>query len=161
MTFEKKVLLAICAVAFSLGIAACTLTDRAGLTTLVETTDATTGETVTTRELSPEAETVIEETTSAASKSGGLLGILGVAAGAAFGIYKNRKEKTALKTASAVVEGVSEVLAKVDEVNAAGESATQITSSDIKALLKTVQEDAGVREAVQNLLKKQQSTTVS
>lgn len=134
----------------------CALTDRLGITETVETqtVNPTTGETVveTERVLTDEAETVIDETTAAASNSGGLLGILGVAAGAAFGIWRKRKENSAVKTTVAVVEGVSEVLKKIDE-NQANGTGTQITADEAKQILKTVQENEGVRDAVRKILK--------
>lgn len=162
-TFETVFVPLLAGVACGLALltASCAITDKAGITETVSTVNAATGETQTHRVLTEEAESVIEELTTTAGESGGLLGILGVAAGAAFGIWRRSKEKNALKTASAVIEGTSQILAKVEEVKNEDGTITGISKEDATALLKKIQEDEGVRESVKKLLAASNSTATA
>lgn len=96
---------------------------------------------------------VAEATANTAAKSGGVVGLIGVAAGALIGVWRRSKEKNAVKTAQAVVEGTSAVLSKLDEANASG--GLKFSREDAVELLKRVQEDAGVRDAVKKILEKE------
>lgn len=95
---------------------------------------------------------VAEATANTAAKSGGVVGLIGVAAGALIGIWRKTKENNAVKTAQAVVEGTSAVLNKLDEANADG--GLKFSREDAVELLKNIQEDAGVRDAVKKILEK-------
>lgn len=96
---------------------------------------------------------VAEAAAESASGSGGLLGVLGCAAGALFGIWRRAKEKNALKTAQAIADGTSAVLDKLDAVKAEnGGSVPAISREEAIELLKKIQNDAGVRESVKKLL---------
>lgn len=90
-----------------------------------------------------------------AAKSGGVVGLIGVAAGALIGIWRRSKEKNAIKTAQAVVDGTSAVLGKIDEANANG--GLTFSREDAVELLKNIQEDAGVRDAVKKILEKEKA----
>ncbi len=96
---------------------------------------------------------VAEATANTAAKSGGVVGLLGVAAGALIGVWRKSKEKDAIKTATAVVEGTSAILNKLDEAKADG--GLKFTREDAVELLKNIQEDAGVRDAVKKILEKE------
>lgn len=96
---------------------------------------------------------VAEATANAASESGGLLGVVGVAAGALFGIWRRAKEKNALKTAQAIADGTSAVLEKLDAAGTDTDGSTHgFTRDEAIELLKKIQNDAGVRDSVKKLL---------
>lgn len=96
---------------------------------------------------------VAEATANTAAESGGLLGVLGCAAGALFGIWRRSKEKNALKTAQAIADGTSAVLEKLDAAKTEnGGNVPGFSRDEAVALLKKIQDDAGVRDAVKKLL---------
>ncbi len=96
---------------------------------------------------------VAEATANVAADSGGILGVIGVAAGALFGIWRRAKEKNALKTAQAIADGTSAVLEKLDDAGTNPDgSAHTFTREEAIELLKKIQNDAGVRDSVKKLL---------
>ena len=94
---------------------------------------------------------VAESALEAASDQGGLLGAIGAALFALWGIFKNRKAQTALSTASAVASGVKAVIDKLRAAADAGEK-IELTEEDAKALIVAVQNDEKTKEAVKKLL---------
>lgn len=85
-----------------------------------------------------------------AAGSGGLLGILGVVAGTAIGIWRRRREQTLRAAAESVIEGVDEILAKARAAQTDGGSWTP-TPEELTALLKAAQNAAGTRATVDEI----------
>lgn len=113
--------------------------------------DAVREETALDPAVSDAASDVAESALEAASNQGGLLGAIGAALFAVWGLFKNRKAQTALSTASAVASGVKAVIDKLRAAADAGEK-IELTEEDAKALIVAVQNDEKTKEAVKKLL---------
>lgn len=113
--------------------------------------DAVREETVLAPEVKDAAGDVAESALEAASAQGGLLGAIGAALFAVWGLFKNRKAQTALSAAAAVASGVSAVIKKLTDAQASGEK-IELTEEDAKALIVAVQNDEKTKEAVKKLL---------
>lgn len=94
---------------------------------------------------------VAESALEAASNQGGLLGAIGAALFALWGIFKNRKAQTALSAAGALASGALSVIEKLRAAADAGEK-IEITESDAEALLAAVKGDEKTKAAVKKLL---------
>lgn len=97
------------------------------------------------------ASDVAESALEAASEQGGLLGAIGAALFALWGIFKNRKAQTALSAAGALASGALSVIEKLRAAADAGEK-IEITESDAEALLAAVKGDEKTKAAVKKLL---------
>lgn len=94
-----------------------------------------------------------EELAYVAAGEGGLIGLLGIAAGAALAVWRRKREQDARAALKAVLKGTDAIidnLAKCKDVN--GLSLSAVTQDDAVEILKTIQEDDGVREMVRELL---------
>lgn len=81
------------------------------------------------------------------AEQGGIVGLIGVAAGAAFGIWRRMKEKNAKAALAAVTTGTAQVLDKLSAVKGEnGLSFAACSQGDAMDILKKAQEDAGVKD---------------
>lgn len=113
--------------------------------------DAVREETVLDPAVKEAAGDVAESALEAASEQGGLLGAIGAALFALWGIFKNRKAQTALSAAGALASGALSVIEKLRAAADAGEK-IEITESDAEALLAAVKGDEKTKAAVKKLL---------
>ena len=90
---------------------------------------------------------VAEAAANSMAEQGGIVGIIGVAAGAAFGIWRRMKEKNAKAALAAVTTGTAQVLDKLSAVKGEnGLSFAAVNQNDAMDILKKAQEDAGVKD---------------
>lgn len=113
--------------------------------------DAVREETVLDPAVKEAAGDVAESALEAASEQGGLLGAIGAALFAVWGLIKNRKAQTALSAAGALASGALAVIEKLRAAADAGEK-IEITESDAEALLAAVKGDEKTKAAVKKLL---------
>lgn len=113
--------------------------------------DAVREETVLDPAVKDAAGDVAESALEAASEQGGLLGAIGAALFAVWGLIKNRKAQTALSAAGALASGALAVIEKLRAAADAGEK-IELTEEDAKALIVAVQNDEKTKEAVKKLL---------
>lgn len=90
---------------------------------------------------------VAEAAANSMAEQGGIVGLIGVAAGAAFGIWRRMKEKNAKAALAAVTTGTAQVLDKLSAVKGEnGLSFAAVSQTDAMDILKKAQEDAGVKD---------------
>ena len=88
---------------------------------------------------------VAEAAANSMAEQGGLVGLIGVAAGAAFGIWRRMKEKNAKAALAAVTTGTAQVLDKLSAVKGEnGLSFATVSQAEAEEILRKAQEDAGV-----------------